>query len=52
MKKFNVLCNGRKIFSELSYEECAEVLDDMAQKYYNDNEFDANLLELEEIKHG
>jgi hypothetical protein len=52
MKRFNVLHDGRKIFSELSYEECTEVLDDMAQKYYNDQEFDANLLELEEIKHG
>ncbi len=52
MKKFNVLYNGRKIYSDLSYEECTEVLDEMAQKYYSDLEFDINFLELEEIENG
>ena len=50
MNKFNVLYKGRKIYSNLSHEECAEVLDEMSEKYYTDNQFDANLLELEEIK--
>ena len=52
MKEFNVRYNGRKIYSNLSYEEGAEVLDEMAQKYYNDQKFDISLLELEEIENG
>jgi hypothetical protein len=52
MKKFNVLYQGRKIYSDLSYEECTEVLDEIAQRYYSDSEFDIHLLELEEIDNG
>jgi len=33
----------------LSYEECAEVLEELSQKYYENGEFNVNELELEEI---
>ena len=46
---FNILYNGRKIYKDLSYEECAEVLDELSSKYYTDEEFNIELLELEEI---
>ena len=46
---FNILYNGRKIYKDLSYEECAEVLDELSSKYYTDEEFDIEQLELEEI---
>jgi hypothetical protein len=46
---FNVLYNGRKIYTSLTHEECAEVLDELSEKHYNDLEFDINLLELEEV---
>jgi hypothetical protein len=50
MKKFNVLYNGRKIYQDLSYEECVECLDEIAESYYSTEEtFDPTLLELEEI---
>lgn len=52
MKTFNILYNGRKIYSNLSYEECTEILDEMAQKYYTDNQFNIDILELEEIENG
>ena len=32
---YNILCNGRKIHENLSAEECAEILDEYAQKYYD-----------------
>ena len=32
---YNILCNGRKIHQNLSAEECAEILDEYAQKYYD-----------------
>ena len=49
MTKFNVLYKGRKIYQNLSHEECSEVLMDLSETYYNDETFDVNELELEEI---
>ena len=46
---FNILYKGRKIYQNLTHEECAEVLDNLAQDYYNSEEYDANEIELEEI---
>ena len=46
---FNVLYKGRKIFQNLSYEECAEVLENLSQKYYESGEYDPEQIELEEI---
>ena len=53
-KRFNVLYAGRKIYSSLSHEECLEVLQDLADQYYESpsegkDTFDANLIEMEEI---
>ena len=49
MTRFNILYKGRKIYQDLSYEECAEILDEYSSKYYNDEEFDIEQLDLEEI---
>ena len=46
---FNILYKGRKIYQDLSYEECAEVLDNLSQEYYQNEDYDANEIELEEI---
>jgi len=46
---YNILYKGCKIYQNLSYEECAEVLDELSSKYYTDEEFDIEQLELEEI---
>jgi len=45
---YNILYKGRKIYSELSEEDCTEVLDELANSYYN-NEVDPSEIELEEI---
>lgn len=45
---YNILYKGRKIYSDLTEEECTEVLDEMAYSYYN-NEVDPFEIELEEI---
>jgi phage-related minor tail protein len=50
-KTFDILYRGRRIYQRLSYEDCADVLEELSQKYYKDETFDANLLELEE-NHG
>lgn len=49
MRTFNILYHGRRIYMNLSYEECAEVLEELSQKYYEDSEFNIDELELEEI---
>ena len=46
---FNILYKGRKIYQDLSYEECTEVLDELSSKYYTEGDFDIEQLELEEI---
>lgn len=47
--KYNILYKGRKIYQNLNHEECVEVLDEISFKYYNNEEFDITLIELEEI---
>lgn len=46
---FNVLYKGRAIYKDLSHEECVEVLSELSEKFYEDESFDINQLELEEI---
>jgi hypothetical protein len=46
---FNVLYKGRKIFQNLSYEECTEVLENLSEKFYESGEYDPEQIELEEI---
>jgi len=49
MKRFNVLCKGRKIYSDLSAEECTEVLQDLSERFYSGEDINPNELEMEEI---
>jgi broad-specificity NMP kinase len=49
MVKYNVLYKGRKIYKNLSSEECTEVLQELSERFYSDEEFDITLIELEEI---
>ena len=48
-KNYNLLYNGRKIYTNLSAEECTEVLQDLSERFYSDEEFDITLIEMEEI---
>lgn len=49
---YNVLYKGRKIYVNLTAEECSEVLQDFAERFYSDEDVDPNLIELEEINNG
>lgn len=49
---FNILYDGRKIYKDLTHEECAEVLSELSSSYYETGEYDPNLIELEEIVNG
>ena len=48
-KKYNLLYNGRKLYMNLSAEECTEVLQDLSESYFSESNIDPNLIELEEI---
>jgi len=49
MTKYNVLYKGRKIYKDLTHEECAEVLQDLSESFFSGEPIDPNLIELEEI---
>jgi hypothetical protein len=49
MKLYNVLYKGRKIYKDLTHEECAEILQDLSEQYFSGDDIDPNLIELEEI---
>jgi len=46
---YNILYKGRKIYTNLSAEDCTEVLQELSQKYYESQEYDPNFIELEEV---
>ena len=55
--RFNILYAGEKIYERLSHEECLEVMQDLAERYYESpsegkDMFDANLISMEECTNG
>ena len=49
MKTYNILYKGRKIYMNLSAEECAEVLQDLSESFFSGEDINPELIELEEI---
>jgi hypothetical protein len=49
---YNVLYKGRKIYINLTPEDCCEVLQDFSERFYSGEDVDPNLIELEEITNG
>lgn len=49
MTQYNILYKCRKIYSNLSAEECTEVLQELSEQLYEGADIDPNLIELEEI---
>jgi hypothetical protein len=52
MKTFNVLYKGRKIYTNLSMEDCTEILQDFSERFYSGEDINPNEIELEEIVNG
>lgn len=48
-KNYNVLYNGRKVYMNLTAEECSEILQDLSESFFSGGNVDPNLIELEEI---
>ena len=51
-KLYNLLYKGRKIYQNLTPEDCSEVLQDLSERYVSGDDIDPNLIELEEIQNG
>jgi hypothetical protein len=52
-QNYNLLYKGRKIYMNLSAEECTEILQDFSERFYSGEEnIDPTLIELEEITYG
>ena len=47
--KYNVLYRGRKIYTDLSAEECAEVIQDFSERFYSEENINPEDIEVEEI---
>jgi len=48
-KTYNLLYKGRKIYTNLTMEDCSEILQDFSERYFSGEEIDPNLIEMEEI---
>jgi hypothetical protein len=48
-KYYNLLYKGRKIYVNLTAEECSEILQEFSESYFSGEDIDPNLIEMEEI---
>jgi hypothetical protein len=51
-KLYNLLYKGRKIYTNLSMEDCTEILQDFSERYFSGEDIDPTLIEMEEILNG
>jgi len=55
--RFDILYAGEKIYQNLSHEACLDIMQDLAERYYESpsegkDMFDANLISMEECTNG
>jgi len=48
-KLYNVLYQGRKIYMNLTADECSEILQDLSESFFSGELIEPELIELEEI---
>jgi hypothetical protein len=46
---YNLLYKGRKIYTNLTMEDCSEILQDFSERFYSGEDIDPNEIEMEEI---
>ena len=49
MRLYNLLYKGRKIYSNLTMEDCSEILENFSERFYSGEDINPNELEMEEI---
>jgi hypothetical protein len=48
-KLYNLLYKGRKIYTNISTEECADILQEFSERYFSGEDINPNELEMEEL---
>ena len=48
-KLYNLLYKGRKIYTNISTEECADILKEFSERYFSGKNINPNELEMEEL---
>jgi hypothetical protein len=51
-KTYNLLYKGRKIYTDLTMEDCSEILQNFSERFYSGEDIDPNEIEMEEIVNG
>ena len=46
---YNLLYKGRRIYSNLTIEDCSEILEDFSERFYSGEDINPNEIEMEEI---
>ena len=46
---YNLLYKGRKIYKDLTIEDCSEIIQNFSERFYSGEDVDPNELEMEEI---
>jgi len=49
MRLYNLLYKGRKIYSNLTMEDCSKILENFSERFYSGEDIEPNELEMEEI---
>ena len=52
MRLYNLLYKGRKIYTNLTMEDCSEILENFSERFYSGEDLNPNELEMEEILNG
>jgi len=51
-QKYCIKYKGRKIYKDLSAENCTEVLQDLSERFYNGEDIHPDFIEVEEMTYG
>ena len=49
MKRFNILYQGNIIHTDLTHEECTEVLQELSESFFSGEPIEPHLIQLEEL---
>ena len=52
MTRFNVHYKGQLIHTDLSHEECTEILQTYSERFFSGEDLNPELIELKEIHYG
>ena len=52
MSKFRLLYKDEELFTDLSYDDVSDIIEEIASRYYNGELIDPTKIQLEEINYG